>query len=146
LRYARLGYIPPHMPLELKDIEARKKEIAKSMSAMQRELEDLEAATRVLLLFQGHQQETGVKLRVLPAPGTSKRPEGVPTTFDMTESVLEDAEKSGKDGLTAKELVEAIRDKYWPGLKSQQVLPIIYGFVPDRLHKTSGGKFKRKKA
>jgi hypothetical protein len=133
------------MALELKDIEARKKEIAQSISAMQRELEDLEAATRVLLLFQGHQQEAGVKIRILSAPGSSKRPDGVPTTFDMTESVLEDAEKSGKDGLTAKELVEAIRDKYWPGLKSPQVLPIIYGFVPDRLHKTAGGKFKRKK-
>jgi hypothetical protein len=132
------------MPLELKDIEARKKEIAQSMSAMQRELEDLEAATRVLLRIQGHQEKTGTQIRILPRPGT-KRPEGIPTTFEMVENVLEAAEKSGRDGLTAKELVDDIREAYWPGLKSPQILPIVYGFVPDRLHKTPGGKFKRKK-
>ena len=114
------------MALELKDIEARKKEIAQTMSAMQRELEDLEAATRVMLRIQGHQKQAGLDIVIVPKPEpTSKRPEGVPTTFDMTENVLEDAEKAGKDGLTAKELVEAIREKYWPGLKSPWSLPLV---------------------
>jgi hypothetical protein len=72
------------------------------------------------------------------------RPTGAPTTFEMTEAVLEAAEKEGKDGLGSKELVDGIRIKFWPGLVTHQVLPTIYGFVKnERLHKTAGGKFKR---
>lgn len=75
-----------------------------------------------------------------------KRPDGAPSTFAMTEGVLADAEVAGKDGLTGKELVDAIREKYWPGLQSPQLLPIIYGFVRSgRMRKTPGGKFKRLK-
>lgn len=79
-------------------------------------------------------------------PLMAPRPVGAPTTFEMVENVLEAAEKAGKDGLTGKELVDGIREKYWPGLQARQILPIIYGFVPERLHKTPGGKFKRKRA
>jgi hypothetical protein len=129
------------MALELKDIETREREIAESMNALKRELEELATVRRVLERMEGVKP---VKVHVTPIV-VAKRPEGAPTTFEMTETVLEAAEKAGKDGLTAKELVDAIREKYWPGLKSPQVLPIIYGFVPDRLHKTPGGKFKRKK-
>ena len=135
----------PYMALELKDIEAREKELAQKISEMQRELEDLAAARRVIMRTEGPKPIPRFRVAVLPTAGT-KRPEGIPTTFEMTEIILEAAEKSGKDGLTARELVQGIREKYWPGLKSPQILPIIYGFVPDRMHKTPGGKFKRKRS
>jgi hypothetical protein len=64
----------------------------------------------------------------------------------MVDLVLSSAEKAGKDGLTISELVEEIRTRFWPGLQSQQVTPLIYGFASKgRLHKTAAGKFKRVK-
>jgi hypothetical protein len=64
----------------------------------------------------------------------------------MAELVLADAEKEGKDGLTANEIVQAIAARYWPGLIGPQILPSIYKFAKDqRLRKTPGGKFKRVK-
>jgi hypothetical protein len=72
------------------------------------------------------------------------RPPGRPTNFEMAEAALSNAEKDGKDGLTANELVDAIRALYWPGLVGTQILPSLYAFAKNgRLRKTSGGKFKR---
>lgn len=125
---------------ELDKITLREKEIAKLIEALQKEADELAVARKVIARFT-------------PAPATvadgalgPSRPEGIPSTFDMAESVLEKAEAAGKDGLTAKELVEAIRDRFWPGLVAAQVMPTIYGFVKaNRLRKTPGGKFKRLK-
>jgi hypothetical protein len=128
---------------DLDKITEREKQIAKLISDLQQEAEELSVARKVLARFS----PTPRIMPIFDAPKLGpKRPEGAPTTFDMTEGVLADAENAGKDGLTGKELVAAIRDKYWPGLQSGQVLPIIYGFVRDqRLRKTPGGKFKRLK-
>jgi hypothetical protein len=126
---------------EVQKIEARKKEIAQGMAAFERELKELDIALAVLGRLNPKPPD---KPR---DPLMAPRPEGIPTTFEMVEIVLEDAEKAGRDGLTGKELVEEIGKKFWPGVKAPQILPIIYGFVPDRLHKTpTGKKFKRKKA
>jgi alkyl hydroperoxide reductase subunit AhpF len=125
---------------ELEKIALREKEIAKLIEALQKEADELAVARKVIARFA---PSHAISIEGALGP---PRPEGIPSTFEMTEAVLEKAEAAGKDGLTAKELVEAIRDKYWPGLNSPQVLPTIYGFVKnDRLHKTSGGKFKRLK-
>jgi hypothetical protein len=62
----------------------------------------------------------------------------------MVELVLLDAEKEGRDGLTANEIVEQIRRRYWPGLIGKQILPSVYQFAKrGRLRKTASGKFKR---
>ena len=124
---------------ELEKIALREKEIAKLIEALQREADELAVARKVIARFAPSiPTEEG-------ALGPS-RPDGIPSTFEMTESVLEDAERAGKDGLTSKELIEAMGAKFWPGLRSAQVLPTIYGFVKsNRLRKTPGGKFKRLK-
>ena len=128
------------MSNEIEKIEAREREIAKELASLKRELEELGIARAVFGRLNPKAPDKP-KINPLMAP----RPEGTPTTFEMVENVLEAAEKVGKDGMTGKELVDEIRDAYWPGLQSRQILPIIYGFVPDRLHKTPGGKFKRKR-
>jgi hypothetical protein len=129
------------MSSEREKIEARKKEIVSGMAAFKRELEELDIALAVLGRLNSKPPDKPKD------PLISPRPEGIPNTFEMVESVLEAAEMAGKDGLTGKELVDGIAEKYWPGLKPKQILPIIYGFVPDRLHKTpTGKKFKRKTA
>jgi hypothetical protein len=132
---------------DLDKIVSREKEIHDAMAALQKEAEELAVARRVLVRFglngagkpPNPVNDDGGKLG-------PKRPDGAPSTFAMAEGVLADAEVAGKDGLTGKEMVDAIREKYWPGLQSAQVQPIIYGFVRNgRMRKTPGGKFKRLK-
>ena len=61
----------------------------------------------------------------------------------MTEMILKAAEREGKNGLTANEIVEQIGGRYWPGIMGAQILPVIYHFAKQgRIRKTSGGKFK----
>jgi hypothetical protein len=140
------GYMYPIMS-DLDKIASREKELHEAIAALQKEAEELAVARRVLSRFGLN----GAGTQTQPDPTESsklgpKRPDGAPSTFAMTESVLADAETAGRDGLTAKELVNAIREKFWPGLQSAQVLPVIYGFVrKGRLRKTPGGKFKRLK-
>jgi hypothetical protein len=148
-RLAGIGVMPyiPIMTSELDKITAREKEIAQLITDLQKEAEELSVARRVLARFAPalplpRAAVPSSSLRKLGPP----RPVDAPTTFDMTDDVLADAERAGKDGLSGRELIDAIRDKYWPGLQSMQILPVIYGFVRnDRLRKTSGGKFKRLK-
>jgi hypothetical protein len=149
LRESNDGHIRPIMMSELEKIAEREKEIAKQISELQKEAGELSVARKVLARFSNKRSIPRVQLNSRPN-GVPKlgppRPEGAPTTFEMTEGVLADAEKAGKDGLTGREVVDAIRDKYWPGLNSGQVLPIIYGFVKaERLGKSASGKFKRLK-
>lgn len=51
---------------------------------------------------------------------TTQRPAGIPTTFGMIREVLED-----KPGLTAKEVVDAIAARWWPGLQLKSIGPDI---------------------
>jgi hypothetical protein len=139
-----MPYIPI-MTSELDKITAREKEIAQLIANLQQEAEELSVARRVLARFAPAATTVARVPLSKPVPKLGPpRPVGAPTTFDMTEGVLADAEKAGKDGLSGKELIDAIRAKYWPGLQAAQILPVIYGFVrDDRMRKTSGGKFKR---
>lgn len=122
---------------------ARRLEIAAEMERLKKESEDLDIAERVFKQLYGIPEKN--QIVELPKAGRP-RPEGTPTTFEMTDFILLSAEKEGKDGLTISEIVDEIRKRYWPGLASHQITPSIYGFVADeRLHKTAGGTFKRKK-
>lgn len=126
---------------QIKIIEERLGKLAAEMDRLQDEIHDLEIAKRVLNNLTGNVAETAT----ISSAG-SPRPTGIPTNFEMVDMVLSSAEKEGQDGLTSKELLDAIRARYWPGMKSGQIMPIIYGFVKkERLRKTAGGKFKRVK-
>ena len=84
------------------------------------------------------EKKKGDKPKLGPA-----RPKGIPTNFEMTEMILKASEREGKNGLTANEIVEQIRTRYWPGIMGAQILPVIYHFAKHgRIRKTSGGKFK----
>jgi hypothetical protein len=125
---------------QISTIDAREKEIADQMAALQKELEELATAKRVLLRLSGHAGDQPVSKASKGKP----RPSDIPTNFEMVEFILGSAEKDGKDGLAASELVDSIRARYWPGLSGEQILPSIYAFAKNgRLRKTPGGKFKR---
>jgi hypothetical protein len=125
---------------DLQAIQAREREIDAEMASLQQEREELAIAKRVMARLRG-------KSPGLSANGkSSPRPAGAPTNAEMVELVLADAEKEGKDGLTASELLQAISARYWPGLTGPQILPNIYGMAKrGRFRKTPSGKFKRNK-
>jgi hypothetical protein len=131
------------MTPDIQKIDARLRQIEEEVSRLQREAEELAIAKRVFdkysdKLPNGSGSKTG-------EPEGRPRPKGAPSNFEMAELVLADAEKHGKDGLTASEIVQAIAARYWPGLIGPQILPSIYKLAKDRrLGKTHDGKkFKR---
>jgi hypothetical protein len=130
----------------LKAIEVREREIADQIAPLQKELDDLAIAKRVLLSLERPSDRSVQEVIVDSGKAGKPRPSGAPTNFEMTERVLADAERNGKDGLVIGEIVDAIRSRYWPGLVSEQITPSIYGFATNgRLKKSVNGKFKRVK-
>jgi hypothetical protein len=125
---------------QIKAIDQRLRELSSELMRIEDEMDDLEIAKKVLMDLAGKEVAAQAKLGVV-----TPRPKDIPTNFEMVELVLSNAEREGRDGLTSKELLDAIRVRYWPGLKSGQIMPIIYTFVKKgRLRKT-GNKFKRLK-
>jgi hypothetical protein len=121
-------------------IERRRQEIAAEIAKLQAEAEELDITLRVLKRFSPDGSSK-------TEPRFPPRPAGTPTTFEMVSMVLTSAEKEGKDGLAAGEIVNAIRARYWPDVTGPQILPSIYRFIKQkRFHKTAGGKIKRKAA
>src|ERR1700694_1820833 len=98
-RLAGIGMMPyiPIMTSELDKIMAREREIAQLIAHLQQEAEELSVARRGFARFPPP-APTATRLPfpkpVLPKLGPP-RPVGAPTTFDMTEGVLADAEKAG---------------------------------------------------
>jgi hypothetical protein len=122
-------------------IERRRQEIAAEIAKLQAEADELDITLRVLKRFSPDGSS-----KAEPRLGPP-RPAGTPTTFEMVSMVLTSAEKEGNDGLTAGEIVNAIRTRYWPDVTGPQILPSIYRFIKQkRFHKTAGGKIKRKAA
>jgi hypothetical protein len=132
------------MTPNLQKIDDRLRAIDEEIARLQKEADELVIAKRVFARFSEKPPNGGA-----PKPEQLEgrpRPKGSPSNFEMAELVLADAERDGKDGLTASEMVQAIAARYWPGLIGPQILPSIYKFAKDdRLHKTPGGKFKRVK-
>ena len=116
---------------DIEAIKSRQREVKAEIDRLQKEADELDIALRVLSRFSPVDSESGTKLG-------PPRPEGIPTTFKMVETVLDEA----VGGLTGRQIVEAIGEKYWPGVRGQQILPIIYGFYKKgRLKKTGTGQF-----
>lgn len=123
-------------------MEARRNEIDEHLAALKKEAADLDIALRVARQFaktltMSTQAEIDGELRLGPA-----RPDGIPTIFQMSYEVIRDAEQRGQGGLTASEVVEAIGDRYWPGVKGPQIQPSIYGFVKAGRLAKNGDKFQ----
>jgi hypothetical protein len=126
--------------LTIEAIEARKKEIERQIIALREEADQLDVALKVIKRFAPPTSEK-------PKDDDNKlgpaRPAGVPTLYEMTYTVIRDAESRGKPGLTSREIIDAMAKQYWPGLKRQQVLPSIYTFAKQgRLNKSDDGRFR----
>lgn len=127
------------MDINLEKIAAREKQIAELLRALQREAEDLAAARRVFERFASNGAERDIE----KPPDKVPRPADAPSTFEMVKFVLEEAARKGQpEGIDSKELISRIREHYWPGLVTDQVLPSIYGFLKtNRLKKDKKGRW-----
>src|SRR5580704_8681503 len=114
--------------LDSQDIENRLREIRETISALQAEADELAVALRVFERFAPAEPSSKKKKGDKPKLGPA-RPRGIPTNFEMTEMILKAAEREGKNGLTANEIVEQIGGRYWPGIMGAQILPVIYHFA-----------------
>lgn len=126
-------------------IDQRLRAIADEIARLQAEADELEVTKRVLarMGITAKTSNSSVEPKAA-AGGGAPRPDGIPSNFDMVDFVLSDAEKQGKDGLTAGEIVKAISVRYWPGLVAEQIRPNIYTFAKNgRIAKLDNGKFKR---
>ena len=131
---------------EVDQLHERLKRIDAEIEKLQLEREEIGVALRVLGRFikakpppkPPHKPAARASKKTLPP-----RPKGIPSTFEMVEAVLTEGERTGKPALTSRELMDAIRAKYWPGVQNKQILPSIFGFAPKRLIR-EGDKWKRK--
>ncbi|PWT84878.1 MAG: hypothetical protein C5B56_14895 [Proteobacteria bacterium] len=132
--------IPVNTDLDLKRIQERRRKIAEEVARLQAEDQELEIALRVFGRYASSMKDgaNGHPRKLGPS-----RPEGIPTLFKMTETVIQAAIAAGKPGLTGREIVAEIGERYWPGVKPSQILPLIYGFSKrGRLRKNNNGIFR----
>jgi hypothetical protein len=73
------------------------------------------------------------------------RPEGIPPTSQMIDTVLLGAERVGKAGLRGFELVAAIQRNWWPGVGSNSILPTAFALVKAKRLGRKGKLFVRVK-
>src|ERR1700732_2507695 len=115
-------------------IQSRQREIADELARLQKEQDELDIAMRVLNRLVGSKPR-GVPVTTrrvhkpppLSPPSARKirklgppRPAGIPSNFELVEMILKSSEREGKNGLTAREIVEQIDKRYWPGVKGPQ--------------------------
>src|SRR5438445_6741056 len=130
------------MKLDADKIRARQKRIDEEIAKLQSEADELSVVLRVMERFKEKPPDKSTKAgkeEKLPP-----RPKGTPSTFEMVELVLASAEKGGKPALTSRELMDAIRANYWPGVQNKQILPSIFGFAKKKRLIREGDKWKRK--
>jgi hypothetical protein len=127
---------------ELEAIKQRQREIHEGINKLETELAELEVALRVFNRFSSKEKKSPTKTGTKLGPA---RPDGIPSNFDMISMILKSAEKEGKKGLTANEIVEEIGRRYWPGIQSPQIISFIYQFAKrGRLLKSDKGLFRAK--
>ena len=81
-----------------------------------------------------------------PEPTSGGKPPGTPTVLDMAFSVIAtDAEPQGQMFMEAQDIVAAIRRRWWPTVKSNDIAPTLWRAAKEgRIYKT-GTRYARVK-
>ena len=105
---------------------------------------ELDQAERVLVRLQ---EAPARVVSAQPRKGTprkgTKRPKNIPTTREMVTTVLAEAEQSGKRGLTGKEIMLAVDDRWWPGVGWTSILPDAHRLIGKGILHKEGDLFVR---
>lgn len=114
---------------------ANRQERAKYMEAIAKlEAEDaeLQQAERVMSRLEHQSLKGGAVGKTdgmsIPRKG-SPRPKDIPTTRAMIETVLAEAETTGKRGLPGKDILVEIDRRWWPGVGWTSILPDAHRLV-----------------
>lgn len=110
------------------DIDAAIRPLEEERIRLADELSALRVAERVFSDLSGEPQPAPFD----PGPertARSKRPRGLPTTAIMLSTVLSEAVEASGAGLRSQEIMAEIRRRWWPRVRSNDVLPALHRFV-----------------
>jgi len=126
-------------------VEAEIEHLIARISALKAELPDLQVTERTLTrlaagehqadqrdtIFVIHPDEVEARKLITPAKLAAAlngggKPSGIPTTPEMILTLLTEASRRGSRGYEPQELTRAISRRWWPGVKSEEVSPIVW--------------------
>ena len=125
-------------------VEAEIEHLIARISALKAELPDLQVTERTLarlagsdsqvsalatMFAVGEGEEVGKLItpaKLAAALNGGGKPSGIPTTPDMILTLMTEARRRGSNGYEPQELTRAISRRWWPGVKSEEVSPIVW--------------------
>jgi hypothetical protein len=125
-------------------VEAEVEQLIARIAALKAELPDLLVTERTLARLAGVDvPETLSGMFANPAENEAERkpissaqlaaalngggkPTGIPTTPDMILTLLMESRRRGAGGMEPRDLTRAIARRWWPGVKSEHISPIVW--------------------
>lgn len=115
--------------IDLRDVQRKKQEAIERLAAIEAERAELEQSISELAIVERHvAQLLSVDLpepaiAQTQSPHRRKKPSGIPTIYIMTCTIFRER---GVHWLEAQELLQAIRVKWWPDAKNDDVGPTLW--------------------
>jgi len=125
-------------------VEAEIEHLIARIAALKAELPDLQVTERTLArlagvdapaivsgMFAGRPENEGerkliTQAQLAAALNGGGKPSGIPTTPDMIMTLLIESKRRGINGMEPRDLTRAISRRWWPGVKSEEVSPIVW--------------------
>ena len=125
-------------------VETEIEHLIARIAALKAELPDLQVTERTLARLAGTESSVIYSTSLVlssgdepePKPITSAqlaaalngggKPSGLPTTPDMILTLLMESRRRGAGGMESRDLTRGIARRWWPGVKSEEVSPIVW--------------------
>lgn len=125
-------------------VESEIEHLIARIAALKAELPDLQVTERTLARLAGNESSVIYAASLVfssdnepePKPITSAqlaaalngggKPSGLPTTPDMILTLLMESRRRGAGGMEPQDLTRGIARRWWPGVKSEEVSPIVW--------------------
>jgi hypothetical protein len=125
-------------------VEAEIEHLIARIAALKAELPDLQVTERTLARLAGVESPPSLSsmftdppegepeakvitpAKLAAALNGGGKPSGLPTMPDMILTLLMEARRRGADGLEPRDLTRGIARRWWPGVKSEEVSPIVW--------------------
>lgn len=125
-------------------VEAEIEQLVARIAALKAELPDLTVTERTLARLSGEPVSPSVSslftessepeverkpitaAQLAAALNGGGKPSGTPTTPDMIMTLMMESRRRGAGGMEPRDLTRAISRRWWPGVKSEEVSPIVW--------------------